>query len=257
MEDVQTNSVYFFAPVAAAYLFACLAWYIATRTWPRLWRPQPEPRTHRPWLDLTLVFLAALAVLGIGQLYRAGYLIPRANNDYLGALIWTANNVIVFSPIAIVLWLRKQGLETVYLSPTGLARKIMVGLVLAAASVVLFLTLRWELDRLPAIAYRAFTIDALENFFPVFLEGVALAFAFVRLRWAIGLVPALVLPSLLFAMAHIPGSLASDRPWDYILAFFLFNGTLTAAILYVVHRSRDIVWLGIVHYFMDVAINAF
>lgn len=257
MEDVQTNSVYFFAPVAAAYLFACLAWYVGARAWPRLWPPQPESRTARPWLDLALVFVVALAVLGVGQIYRAGYLIPRPDNEYLAALVWTLNNVIIYSPIAIVLWLRKQGPETVYLSRNGLARKVAVGIVLAAASVILFLTLRWELDRLPDIVYRAFTLDALENFLPVFMEGVALAFAFVRLRWAVGVVPALALPALLFAFAHIPGSLANDRSWDYIVAFFFFNGTLTAAILYVVHRSRDIIWLGIVHYFMDVAINAF
>ncbi|MEX2015511.1 MAG: hypothetical protein WD873_02665, partial [Candidatus Hydrogenedentales bacterium] len=203
MDDVQTNSMYFFAPVAAAYLFACFAWYAGTRVWPRLWPPQPEAKTTRPYLDLLLVLVAAVGVLGIGQLYRAGYLIPRPDNEYLGALVWTLNNVLIYSPVAIILWWRGQGLETIFLSPKGLGRKIAVGLLLAAASVILFLALRWELDRLPAIVYRSFTLDALENFFPVFMEGVVLAFAFVRLRWAIGLVPALVIPALLFACAHI------------------------------------------------------
>jgi len=42
-----------------------------------------------------------------------------------------------------------------------------------------------------------------------------------------------------------------------IAAFFLLNTLLPTAVLYVVQRSADCIWIGIVHYLMDVAIDAF
>lgn len=98
--------------------------------------------------------------------------------------------------------------------------------------------------------------DKLVDFLPVFLEGVAVAFGFVRFRWLVGMVPALVVPAAVFAAAHIPGQLADERTLATIVAFFLFNTSLAAAILWTVQRSRDVIWLGMVHYLMDIAIRA-
>ena len=40
-------------------------------------------------------------------------------------------------------------------------------------------------------------------------------------------------------------------------AYFVVTGVVTVAVLHVLERSQDILWLGIVHYLMDVAIGAF
>lgn len=84
-----------------------------------------------------------------------------------------------------------------------------------------------------------------------------LAFFFVRIRWAIGLWPALLIPALLFAAGHIPNSLDASRSVVYIVTFSVSNALLATGILYVAQRSQDVIRPGIVHYLMDIAIEAF
>jgi membrane protease YdiL (CAAX protease family) len=85
---------------------------------------------------------------------------------------------------------------------------------------------------------------------------VAVVFAFVRLRWALGTAAAIAIPSLLFAAAHVPGQFAEECDTAYMAVFFVFNAALAAAVFSVVQRSRDVIWLGLVHYLMDIAIRA-
>lgn len=89
------------------------------------------------------------------------------------------------------------------------------------------------------------------------MEGVVVAFLFVRIRWTLGLWPAILIPAVLFAVGHVPRQIAAEQSAGTMIAFFVFNTCLPAAILYVVARSRDIIWIGIVHYVMDIAIKAF
>ncbi len=256
-DPVQQATTYFFIPVACAYLFACGAWFAVLRWRPERWPKAAALETERQWLDLLLVFVVGGGILGIGQLYRAGYLLPTDGAGVWRALLWNLDNVIIYSPIAIVLLARKQSPRTVFLSMEKIGWKIGLGIAIGVASVLLFVTLRGEWGRLPEIAARVFALDAIENFFPVFMEAVAMAYVFVRLRWVVGLWPAIAIPAVFFAVAHIPGSLEEGKSFGYIAAFFVFNGTLTTAILYTVQRSRDVIWIGVVHYLMDIAIEAF
>ena len=65
-----------------------------------------------------------------GLAYRFDLLIP-TGSGWLHHVSWTLNNVIIYSPIFIVIAVRKQTLETVYLSTTEIGRKIAVGGLLA------------------------------------------------------------------------------------------------------------------------------
>ena len=40
-------------------------------------------------------------------------------------------------------------------------------------------------------------------------------------------------------------------------AYFAVTAVITVAVLHVLERSQDVIWLGLVHYLMDVAIGAF
>ena len=112
------------------------------------------------------------------------------------------------------------------------------------------------MNRFPEVLRRAIEPGRLVDFVPIFLEGVAVAFLFVRIKWALGILPAILIPAGLFALAHIPGQLANGLNAAEIMAFFIVNGGLAGAILYFVHRSADIIWIGLVHYIMDIAIEA-
>lgn len=255
MQDPQTATSFFLGPIAVAYLFACAGWMAYDRmAHLAASEPQDTP-SERPSLDLLLMLAAGAGILGLGSVYRHGWLLP-TGDTWMGRAGWMLDNLVIYSPIAGVLALRRQGPGTLFLSRTRLAEKIAVGLVLGVASLALYSVLRGEASQIGPRLARAIEPDALVDFLPVFLEGVALAFAFVRFRWLVGTIPAVVVPVLVFAAAHVPSQLANDRTLVHMAIFFAFNSVLSGVILMTVARSRDIVWIGLVHYLLDVAIEA-
>ena len=157
-----------------------------------------------------------------------------------------------------VLVYRRQAAETLFVSSVSLYKKCLWGVGLGLAGVVLFLAMRGELSHFGSVMAHAASIDNLAYYaLPIFLEGVALAFCFVRIRWALGLPAALVLPALLFALAHVPGSIENGTGWAEIAAFFVFNSVLVAAMLYIIQRLQDVIWIWALHYLMDAAIEAY
>ncbi len=252
----QEASLAFFASVTIAYLIGCGGW-IALRRYGLIPPTADKPcGSTRPWLDLGLALLTAVAVLLLGQLYQAGWLLP-SGPGLFGSLMWQFDNLIIFSPIAAALVLRKQRLDSIYLNPEDLGRKIAAGIVLALLSTTIYLALRGEMSHWGNVWLGTGAAKNLNHFLPVFLEGVALAFLFERVRWAVGLWPALVVPSLFFAVAHIPRQIDAGLAWNGMFAYFMLNTLLPMSILYVVHLSRDVIWIGIVHYVMDMAVGAF
>lgn len=255
-DRVQEASIGFFAPVILAYLTACGGWLLLERCRfvPR--STLPFPTKERPWLDLSAAMIAAVGIFALGSCYRAGLLLPRGSG-WVHHVTWTINNLIIFSPIALVLMVRRQGPTTILLSPQNVGRKVAAGVVLGVVATAVFLTLRGELSQFGTVLVGIVDEDSATNFLPVMLEGVALAFLFVRIRWVFGSVVALLAPSVLFAVSHIPRQLANGLGPSEIIAFFVLNTLLPATILAVVVKSRDVIWLGIVHYIMDIAIRAF
>lgn len=253
---MQSNS-FFIIPLSAAYLSMCGLWFMLNK-FGKSWNIQSIETSSKPWADFGISLVAAFAILGIGQAYTSGWLIPTGGNSIINQLIvWPLNNVLIFSPIIIALVLRKQSMKTIFISKEGLFLKLVFGLVASFTGILIFTGIRSEISRVPEILTSAVSIEALSNFPAIFFENIALAFLFVRLKWAIGIRWAIAIPSILFAFAHVPGSIAEGDPIGHILTFFFLTGGLTTFILYTAYRSRDIIWLGLVHYLMDVVIKAF
>jgi hypothetical protein len=246
VQETQTATAFFLGPVAAAYLSVCGLWLLGERCFHLAAAEGPEPNTQRPYFDLLLAILAGAGIFALGAVYRAGWLLP-TDSSALGRIGWTVDNLIIYSPIAGVLALRRQGPRTIFLSPARLPIKIGLGLLFGVIAVSIYCGLRGELEAVDGFIAAAARPRALDNFLPVFLEGVALAFAFVRLRWVVGPVAAIVVPAVLFAAAHVPGQAAAGRDLSHMAVFFAFNTALPAAILWTVARSRDVVWMGLVH----------
>ena len=242
--------------MTVAYLAACGGWLLAHRLRSSWWPPRTALRTDRRWLDLAAVFVAAVLVLGLGEVWRSGWLLPSAAG-WLGDVLWQCNNVIIYAPIVGLLVVRRQSTRTVYLSADGLPVKLAAGVVFAVLAVLVFLVLRGEPGRLPDVLVESVRAGNLRNFLPVFLEGVAIAMFYVRLRWAFGQLPALLGPGMVFAAVHIPRQIDSGLGPPEMIAYFAVTAGITFAVLYTLDRSRDVIWIGIVHYVMDVAIGAF
>src|SRR5262245_46700634 len=124
----------FFSALIIAYLSACAAWLLVTRLRPKLWPTPPAIKSDRPWLDLGLAAAAAIAILALGQAYRSGYLL-QSGGSAIAPLAFTLNQLIIFSPIAIVLAIRGQSPATVFLSIPALPVKLITGLVLGLGAV--------------------------------------------------------------------------------------------------------------------------
>ena len=256
MEETMQSNSFFIVPLTLAYLSACVLWFLLDRG-SKSWQIETIEKPPKPWIDLMLGLVACVVILVIGQLYSAGYLIPQSGSKVLNYFIWPLNNVIIFSPIFLVLLIRKQSLKTVFISGNEVPLKLLFGLVASIVGILIFLSLRGELSRIPEIAARSVKPGSLSSFPATFFENVAIAFLFVRLKWVLGMRWAIAVPALLFAFSHVPGSLAEGDSWGTIITFFILTGGLTTFILYTAYRSRDILWLGALHYLMDVTIKVF
>jgi len=250
----QTATASFYVPVVAAWTAAFLGLEVARRLRRSVWPAADTARSWVPRLDLGIALLVAAAILGLGQLWQQGWLRwhwPRAW-DYLAYLL---GQLIIWSPLPFALWFRRQKAASAWTGADHLTTRLVVGLVLGCVAVTFYLAARGELSRWPAIATEALTLRSLAHAAPVYLEGVGLAYVYVRLRWAVGRWLAALIPALLFALAHVSGS-ANDSAATTI-AFFVFNTVFVTALLLVVARYRDVVALGVAHWFMDLATDAF
>ncbi len=117
--------------------------------------------------------------------------------------------------------------------------------------------MRGEFERFPQILEELIESRSWIHAPAVFLEAAAVAFVLVRLQWVTRPAIALIVPCLLFAAAHFPSGIASGRTPLELIAFFVFNAGLAAAIFSVVMKSRDIVWIAVPHFVLDIAIGAF
>ncbi len=255
MQSDLASLWYLFGALIAGYLAACGGWMLVHWLRPSVWPPRTVLHTDHKWWDFTMVILAGGAVIGLGLLYQKGWLLPKLDG-WSGDLIWQINNLIIYAPVFVVLIHRAQSTSTIYLTLEGLPIKLAAGLGFGLVSVTVYLTLRGELGRLPDVAVASVRPGNLRDFLPVFLEGVVIAFAYVRLRWAVGQWPALIAPGLIFAATHIPRQLDSGTGTGEMVGYFAVTAGITFFVLYTLERSRDVIWLGIVHYLMDVAIGA-
>ncbi|MEM9856583.1 MAG: hypothetical protein AAF843_04485 [Bacteroidota bacterium] len=252
MEDIQQSELRFYLPLIAGYLGACLVTLLLL-AFNKYEARQSDYRPAKPWLELVLSLIVVVAIFIIGRAYTAGFLIP----SELNPIAWMINNLIIYSPIFIFLLLRKQPTETLWLSKQAILLKIFAGVLSSLVAVLIFTMLRGEAERTFVVIRRALTLEALSNFVAVFLEGVALAFLFIRLKWTTNLRVALLVPAVLFALGHLPGMLAEGDPWWHMVLMSTATGLVTIIVLYTCYQIKDILWIGIVHYLMDVAISAF
>lgn len=256
VDQIQSASMEFFWPIASAYVAVCMVWLILRRLAQSRWRDEPKIGTEHRWLDFGMIFVAAVGTFGIGAAYRKDLLIPKFAEPW-SDLSTTINLCLPFLPIFLILLIRRQSLNTIWISKESIHWKIATGMISAAVGLFVFLGLRSEINRLPEVLNGLVNVRSWIHAPAVFLEAVAVAFVFTRLRWVAHPAFALLIPCLLFAAAHVPSGISSGRSTWEIIGFFVFNTVLSAFIFWIVTKSRDVIWIAIPHFVLDIATGVF
>lgn len=231
-----------------AYLGALLGWLVL-RSWSgRLWRPVPDPVFVSPWREVAWALVAVAAVIGIGILYSNGWLLP-ATSRHRPALD-AVNQLLIYSPIPVLLVLRRQGPETAWVPTRRILSRVVVGLVLAFLALFLYALVRPGRQAWPELVIQTYQPGHVSYLVQVLLEDISIAVLFVRFRAALGLRRTLLVVATLFAAGHIPGLLANGAATRDMVALFgdVGLGVLALAVLY---RSRDVWWFWMVHFALD------
>ncbi|MCI0381319.1 MAG: hypothetical protein L0215_27350 [Gemmataceae bacterium] len=230
------------------YGTALAAWLLVARVFPGLWPRQDAVAFAHPWREVGWALLAVLCVIGIGQLYVRNWRLPTSGP--WGPLLEAVNQLLIFSPILALPFLRGHGLRTAWIPTNRLWARLPIGLALAALAIAAFTLVRQDSDSWLEVYPRVYQPKNLGYLVQVFCEDVAIAVLFVRFRAAIGLYGTIVFVACLFAAAHIPTMVAKGTSLEE-LARLLLDAGLGVGVLLVAQRSADVWWLWSVHYAMD------
>ena len=208
--------------------------------------PAPVLKLERPWLELSLVLLAAIGVIAVGQLYIADRLLPDR-----GELLQSLNQLLIFAPLLILLFWRGNIQAGAFLPWRGAAPGLALGFLLAGAGVAAYVVARGlggvELNAVFATFARP---DNISYIVQIFLQDLAIAAVLARLMALSGWRLSLVLIAILFQLAHIPPFLAGGATLTDLGALFLDTG-IGLLVFGAIIASRSIWWFWPLHTAMD------
>lgn len=237
-----------YVALLAGYSVALAGWLVAFKVLPGLWPPATPPEFEKPWREIGYALLAVLAILLIGQMYQRDWLLPRAAS--FQPLTESVNQAIIFSPLPLLLYIRKHSLLTAWLPLTRVWVRVLVGLVLALLAATAFKLIRHDSPAWPHLVAGIYQLGHLPHLVQVFFEDLGIAILFVRLRAAIGLRWSIGLTAAGFAAAHIP-AMISDGASTTELSHLVLDTGLAVIAIAIVQRSADIWWFWCVHFAMD------
>src|SRR5262249_42376954 len=142
----------------------------------------------------------------------------------LAPLIEAANQFLIFSPFLALLLLRRQGPRTAWVRTDRLWARLLVGLGLAALSILAFTLVRQGSDPWWEVYPRVYQPGNVGLAVQVLGEDLAIAILFVRFQAAIGLRGTIVLVAALFAAAHVPAMVAQGASLGELSSLVLDAG---------------------------------
>jgi len=235
----------------AGYGAGALVWLIALRTMPSLWPSDQHSGITftKPWREVLWALLACLGVVAVGQAYQHGFRLPVHGS--WGTLAESINQVMVFSPVVLLLALRRQGLSTAWLPTKRIPERLAVGVAVSLAALVAYCMVREQFGRFGVFLARIFAPGNADKAVQVFLEDLSIAVVMCRLTTAMkhpwrsaGLVGAL------FAAGHIPAMLSHGVAGGELVGLVL-DGLLGLFMVRILQRAGDIWWFWCLHFMMD------
>jgi hypothetical protein len=237
-----------YAPLVIAYMAGLGGWLVASRVMPQVWSQDPVEGFAHPWKEFGIALVGAVGILAIGQLWIRGIRLPE--QGVLGPVLGAINQVLIFTPILLVIVIRRQSWATAWLPRQRIAMRLLVGLVLATLAVATYSLLRAEADAPWVMLGRIWRYEHFDEMVQVFLEDLTIAILFVRLAGALGSRWSTAIVALLFAAGHIPAMVSGGATWLEVGGLLRDVG-LGVAVILVLQRSRDVVWFWCIHFCLD------
>lgn len=237
-----------YAPLVVAYLVTLAGWLLTDRLLPGVWSHGPFERLARPWREFGIALLGGVGVLLMGMLWSKGIRLPE--KGALGPVFGAINQLLIFSPILLVVVIQRQAWTTAWLPRGRLVSRIVAGLVLSVVAVFAYSVLRAGAARPWIMLGGIWRYANLSYLVQVFLEDVTIAILFVRLASAIGRVWASVIVAALFAAGHITAMLSQGATPAEFLAL-VRDAALGTAVILTLQRSRDVIWFCLIHFCLD------
>jgi len=227
------------------YLIGTSLWFLVYHFYPSIWKSK-KIDFQRPAIEFGLAIIAVIAIIGIGQLYINNLLIPSNKNVLLDSL----NQLLIFTPVILLVIIRKQSLETLWLPIDKIGLRVIIGFFLGLCSLIAYWITRQNANDFFKMIAETLQYRNLSYLIQVFLEDVTIALIFVRLSAWIGNKWSLIIVAILFAGGHIPSMLANGVNFNEF--GHLVADTILAIIVFTaLSKSKDIWWFVLIHYFMD------
>jgi hypothetical protein len=199
----------------------------------------------RPWLELALFALGVAGVIGVGQLYVHGMLLPEE-----GEFFQSANQLLIFAPAIVVLVLLGSFWRKNFLPLNGAAGGLLLGLGLALVAFTAFVAARHGMGAWPELGRQIVQPANISIAVQVLLEDILIAALAARLVAATNWILAIVVAAGLFAAAHIPAMLAEGAQMTELTSLVLDTG-LGVMVIGAIIVSRNVWWFWPVHAVMD------
>lgn len=245
------SSAYYVA-LSVGYTIALVGWFVINLWKPEIWRAHAEVQFQHPWREVLWALLAGIAMVAIGQLYAQGLLVPEIRP--VKPLASSVNQVIIFSPFLLLLLIRRQSVATAWLPPRLPWLRLGIGMLLALCAITTFVLVRRPDSSLAEILPNVYHPKNLGYAVQVFFQDISIAIVLVRFKAAVGqkwFLVALVAVALLFSASHYPLKISQGLSYLSATREVLIDALLVSAVVYVLQRSRDILWFWPVHFAMD------
>lgn len=237
-----------YAALVVSYAVALAGWFALNKLFSDLWPAGSRPFFSHPWRETGLALVSVVGVLLVGQLYVQRLLLPEAGPA--GPMLAAVNQVLIFSPVILLLVLRRDPPSSAWIDPRRAPARIGAGILLASLALLVYALTRVGADSFFAMAARLPRYQHIDEAVQVLLEDITIAVLFVRISAAIGTNRAILLVALLFAAGHIPALIAGGATASELLSL-LRDAALGVAVIAVLQHSRDVLWFWCVHFVMD------
>lgn len=244
-----------FIAIYLGYAVPILLLYWVSRKMPRTWPAPPRIELARPWLDLLTAIGVVILIILLNVAYHKNLLLS-GRGLLPGQAAFLVDLAIIWSPLALALLWRRQGLETCLVSFTGFPLKIAWAVGLSVVGLAVFLCTEGRFTDLDLAVTSLWRFDPIQMIQSI-LQFLGIGYLLVRIVGVTGSKVAISACALLYGLVKYPYYMGT-----YGMSFPEASGIIFASILvafvvvYIILDREDILVVAIIHVFLDLIQNS-